>query len=528
MKKFIKLIKSPNLYFRDYFIKRAPLDSIAKSRPLIAKKITLNKIKSNIEYLNELTLLAACYDVNSLKYKNEFLWPYLRQHFTIQLFFKSAGKNADTLSPTRLQSGSHNNIKSYQRSLIKMKVNAYEIDELPQKKIDFLFLTVLNSSDHVELPNNNVYNRITDPWYEEAQKVGTAEKIEFIKTNTLAIEKCKRYLFKPTFILPPSIITSGYSYSINWDSDFFKVSSSVISSLNINEQLIKQTIDWELHCRKFYIDTLKKFNPKVLLVNGFHYHAPLISAAHELGITTVDIQHGLQVGWNPLYNNWNELPPCGYQSIPNIFLVWGNKEKKSIENVFNSNNHKAIIGGSPWLHYQLKYMEEINNKTLTKIKKYKKIFVVFMQQQSNVPSIYSEIIDEMDKDILWIVRNHPKGKKFKKIDFHSSAKNILINDYVDSLSLARILEVSNVCFSDGSTASIEADFYGVYSIIFTAEGKENYKDEINNNAFFFANTATECISILKNINYDVKESRLNYFYNKDPRDVLTEILRDKA
>lgn len=531
MSKVSKLLKTPNIFFRDFFDKKLqkkvdratdqpdnksdlniekkfpPESKLAREaspitvvKPKTEAKVKVKpmpnkKIKSQSEYLAELTEFTRNFDVNTLKYDNEYLWPYLRSHLWVQLYLLGFGKDASRLIPHRLQLGTKDNIKNYVRGLIKNKVGALEIDELEEdvNGIDFLFLTVLNAAEQVELEDGSIYYHITDPIYEEAMQLGKAKKIELIKVNSPAIEKCANYKHQPTFLLPPKIRRVGYSDSVSVDKHFFDVAKRMLPSLEFTEQSIMNTIDWELHTRDYCLDILKKIKPKILFFNGFHYHAPWISAANQLGIITVDVQHGIQVGWNPLYNNWYELPKEeGYQAIPDYFWVWGEKEFNSIKKVFASSKHQPIIGGFPWLSRQLDYMPPLKDSVKAELEKYNKIFLVILQNQKEVPVEYLDIIESSGDGVAWIIRHHPKGNKFKKSDFSKDGlENIYISEYFDKISLARLFEVVDVCISAGSTVALEADHFGVRNIIFTEEGKNNYIEEIQNGDFDFASNADE-------------------------------------
>ncbi len=548
MSKFSKLMSNPKLFFEDFSKNRAnknkhdalinnqaPLkDPIVNRVPVTAMKsvpkvgsTTSKKInKDQMGYLAELTAFAREFDVNSLKYKDEYLWPYLRQHLWVQLYFLGFGKNAIDLIPHRLQLGTRDNIKGYVRSAIKEKLSAVEVDEViaDEVGIDFLFITVLNASEQVELEDGSLYYRLTDPLYEAACKLGTAKKVEFIKVNSPALDKCKRYKFKPEFILSPSITKSGYAYSMTFHHKFFDLIKASMPSLKLTEKSIMDAIDWEMHTRDYYLEVLGKIKPKILFVNGYHYHAPLLSAANALGIVTVDVQHGIQVGWNPLYNNWNELPREGYQALPDVFWVWGQKELESINKVFNSQNHQAVIGGFPWLDKQLDYMAPVNSKYLKIFSQYKRVCLLILQNQKNISKEYKEIIENSADDTAWIIRHHPKGNKFKATDFSSRTEHIYIGEYFDRLSLVRLFEVVHVCVSAGSTVAVEADYFGVFNIIFTSEGKSNYITEITDGHFYFANNSDEFNHIVLNLDFSIKKSKLNCFINTEINDVFGKLL----
>lgn len=508
----------------DQNIKSKAQDSISKPK---TAKLQISKSKSQMDYLAEISRVTYNIDVNSLRLGDEYLWPYLRNHLWVQLYQLGFAKKAFVnMIPHRLQLGTNTNIKRCVRSKIKDKLGAYEIEELESSNgVDFLFVTVLNASEQIVLNDGSIYYRLTDPLYETASQFGSAEKIEMIKVNSPAIDKCDRYKFPPKFILSPSIIRTGYSYSAEYYPEFFDVLKTNLPSLNIDKKTVLDVIDWEMHTRDYWLDILKKINPKVVFFNGFHFHAPMISAAHELGIKTVDVQHGIQVGWNPLYNDWSELPSVGYQALPDYFLVWGEKERKSIERVFKSSKHRAIVGGFPWLDKQKEHGETLDDIHKEVLKSYKKVFLIVLQNQPKFPDQYRDLIQNSQGDIAWIIRHHPKGQKFEISNlFSNNSQNIFIGDYFDKVALAHLFDVVDVCISEGSTVALEADYFGVKNIIFTKEGFSNYIEEINDGKFYFVKSTPEFYNLIEHLDYLDRSSRVNQFERVDLECVLLSLL----
>lgn len=531
MRKARKLLKNPKLFFKDMFenkrIKHGTDEKKIIANKAIVPKKRINKTAE--EYLKELTDFAAFFDVNCFKYKDEYLWPYLRQHFWVQLYLLGLGnKSGKDLISTRLQLGSHGHLPDFARNRFKREIGAIEIEDIPiQSETDFLFLTVINASEQVELEDGSIYFRITDPVFEAASKVGSATKLEMIKVNSNAVRKVHRYKFKPLCVLPPSILTSGYTYEVTYHPEFLSLLSSRLPSLMIDKKRVDNVINWELHTKGYYKRILERINPKVLFVNGFHYHAPLLSAAQELNIVTVDIQHGIQIGWNPLYNNWNEMPKEGYRGVPDKFLVWGDSEFNHINKVFKSKNHEAILGGFPWLEKQFDYYPDISPKWLKEIDKYNSVYLIVLQNQTEVPLLYKELISKLGSNILWIVRHHPKGKRFTKEDFGAKvSSNLIIDPYFDKISLARLLKKCTACFSEGSTVSIEADYFGVVNFISSKEGYENYVNQIKKGHFFFIKNVNDYFSVVNKIDFSNKKSRTNEFSKVNLEEVMYKMLHD--
>jgi len=479
-KKLRKLLRNPKLFFVDAVRKR--FSPIAHNREKSAN-LALNS-KPDMAVYNELVHFAANYPVNSLKYRDEALWPYIRHHLLVQLTAVSIGKRqARYLDPYRLQLGHPQSLSHGKRLEISKKYGVKFFDALETRTdLDFLFFTALNASEQVML-GEKIYYRVTDPLYEIAKSVGRAEKIELVKTNTPAIKKIPQYYHPANTVFTPEIFTSGYSNSVEIDVDFYRMAKRYMPSLVLEHESLKSLIDWELHTRDFYVQLLKKLNPKVVFFPAFHYYGPLISAARSLGIISVDIQHGIQVGYNPLYNDWSEMPPEGYAALPDYFFVWGEKERANIEKVFGGHRHRPVVIGNLWLRKQLREGGEIPESLASRIRSRRHAVLLAMQSQTEIPELFREIIKASPPDFLWVVRHHPKGKKYKPSDFGSS--NVLIAPEVDHALLIPLLKHVDATLSEGSTVAVEGHSMGVPAFITSETGRENYRDEISQGDFYY-------------------------------------------
>lgn len=459
----------------------------------------------NINIYNQLTDFAFNFPVNTILYNGEHLWPYIRHHLLVQLTAVSIGNNkARELNPFRLQLGDPDTFDIDLKKEISAKYNVRFLEEIPANdQIEFLFFTSLNASEQIEI-DSSIYYRITDPLFEIASHAGNARKIELIRNNSPAIQKTKRYLHKPLFVFSPHIVRSKYTQCLQLKDSLETYFKRYLPALQYNKQKLLRLIDWELHTRDFYLDLLRRLRPKAIFVPSFHYYAPLISAARELGIVTVDIQHGIQVGYNPLYNDWREIPSEGYKCLPDYFFVWGDKERNNIENVFGPHSSSKIIGNL-WLKKQLELNIRLSSELESDLETAKKVVLLAMQSQTSVPQLFKDIILRGGDDILWLIRMHPKGKMYKPSDFAIKTDNIIISKEIDGLPLALLLRHVDVTLSEGSSIAAEGDAFGIPALITSETGRLNYLPEIEERRFHYI---TDARSFADAMSFLGKEKRL--------------------
>lgn len=75
--------------------------------------------------------------------------------------------------------------------------------------------------------------------------------------------------------------------------------------------------------------------------------------------------------------------------------------------------------------------------------------------------------------------------------------------------------------------SWEADYFGNENFIFSTEGKENYKEEINDGKFYFINSNEEFYEILNTLNLKEKLSKVNAFAKVDLYSAFENLLKAK-
>ena len=423
-----------------------------------------------------------------------------------------------------LQNGHHSQVTVKYRKKIKHEYQIKEIDELDEFQADFLFFVSMNSTEQIEI-DSRIYHRITDPFYEVAKAIGTALKIEVVKTASPSIEKWHNYVYKSLLIFPPLIQKIGYTSLLEYDKRFFTFIQKYIPSLNLSSTAqLESIVNYEMHTRDYYIAMFKKLKPKVVCFYAFHYNAPLISAADELGILTVDLQHGLQVGWNPLYNNYDELPLEGYQALPDIFAVWGEKEYDNIRKTFQSQKYRPVYMGSPWLEHMRSFDCHLPDDIRDQLQTHKTKILIILQNQTTIPTLFKEIIEFSKNDILWVIRHHPKGERYRAKDF-TETKDIVIDEAVDNILFSELFQHVDIAISEGSALSYEASYFGVKNIITSPMGLENYEYEIANGLFFYLEKACELDEILDKIKTMPSNSHHGY-KTIEPRTFLTTLLEN--
>jgi hypothetical protein len=233
-----------------------------------------------------------------------------------------------------------------------------------------------------------------------------------------------------------------------------------------------------MNLKYFYKEALIKFNPKTVLFMNMGIHMPLCEAAKELGIKTIEVQHGAQKANTPIYNDWLKLPKNGYKGLPDYFAVWGELDKKHIDQVFQG-TIKPIIVGCTWLDKSTngKSTSYIKELFVNLRKKYQFIIVLTLQNQNKFPPDILNLIEKFDY-VAWVIKTHPKWNCLN-LELLKEYKNIVINDYIQHESIMSLLQEADAHVTRDSSSVYEANSIGVPSFVYSKSGYKMYSYELN-------------------------------------------------
>ena len=506
------------------FIKR-PIISI---RDMLLKKIRFKGNKDIQENFEQLISFKKNYDVNSIKYYDEYLWPYLRNHIWANINSISLGNFNDyKLSPNRIQGRFFEHLSQADQFFLEQQPNFILFKNFDRlQKCDFMFFVMQNSIEKLNV-NNIVYHKFTDKYFKVAKKTYSAEKFEIIRTPNFSNDW--HNYDEPVNLLSLTKVDFFFSRKeVRFDPTLFKKMRKNIPILKpLNKESFLDIVEYEMCVRNYYIKLLEAVKPKVICLNFYHRYAPLISAANELGILTVDLQHGVQGNWSPLYNRFEELNNIVYQALPDFFAVYTNNERENILENFNSlSKHRPVLMGLSWLY------EAESNHLLDSVKlsyqvsaQYKTRILLILQKQTAIPEYILKTIIKTSNDCIWFIRHHPKGRKFKSIDFNQ-ADNIVLDELVDNMPPTVLHSLVDLSISEGSTLSWELSLIGIHGLIVGKQGYDNYSIEINTGILSWCEPTVESLhaKLIASINNSRVGSYEDYHNSVKADDFIKELI----
>lgn len=406
-----------------------------------------NLVENHIKVFKE---IEENYKVEDIKYYNIPLWPFLRLSYYFSIFEEKKVKK--TLN---------NSIKIYLNYIFDF---IFSMLNIFKKAENIIF------SDYLE--KRIIGNQLIDKICNGLPKENT---IIFEIPPKIDYKLYRKLNFPHVSTLPIYLIARFFSYILKYFIDISKIQNYGILNeieFRINIRLdIRYLLSQYLIFKKIFYMIFKIKKPSMIFINCSYSlaNAAAIEAANDLGIKTIELQHGLI---NENHLAYIHLKKIKYNCFPKFFFSFGDYFTKIIkENYPIDPNYVFTIG-----NYYIEFMKNYNNiKLKEKIeifkKTYKKIIVVTSQY-----TIESELINFLEnlatslQDILFIFI--PR-EKIRNYDFKS--KNlILIDSLGNDIDFYQIVKHADFHSTVYSTCAFEAPIFGVPNILININNLSNF------------------------------------------------------
>jgi len=238
----------------------------------------------------------------------------------------------------------------------------------------------------------------------------------------------------------------------------------------------------------FFKDVFLKVKPQKVHVLCYYNQTvmAMVVAANQLGIETIEMQHGPQTDIHLAYGNWSKIPVTGYDILPRKYWCWDDYSMDVLSKWVNKNELYAIkVIGNPWVDYwkgkQGGYLY--------------KDYVLYSLQPNplTLDQLFpNEIINLIKKrQNVWFIRLHPRQMHlFEEIKKFLKSKGVLSIVNVDNATndaLPQLLANMKIHVTHCSGTTIEASLFGKKSIIFNKIGVNSFKGLIANKKVVYLN-----------------------------------------
>ncbi len=502
-------------------------------------------MKDNIqsEILSFLNKIEKEIPVNNWKVGNRNIWPLVRITLAFDLFIVEDFNSNNQIAKYR----------SFFSKLLKVVKTIFigflnyfkdfSMNDFSNSQVDVMYL--INSSTRYYKVDGKWYNPFSDPFYSIINKQNIKQRVvELTSDYQFRIPRYRKSKFVQLdfFLIQFKALIISKFRKIDFrkfegiDILNSKLSSTFLKYKKLNEHYFNsRLIAFELY-RKYYLKALKKWQPKVIVCHGFYSPdvLALISAAKELNIKTIEVQHGVQGKYHLAYSNWNNIPVEGYELFPDVFWTWTESEKKNIESWLQTNTkHKVIVGTNPGLFI----LDERGDDTSIEISNKIKSFINSKPAEKNIiftVQAFFELPEFLINTIVnnsnwnWWLRVHPQYSETKKPiveKFESlGCKNVIVEE-AGAFPLTELLKFMDLHITEFSSSVIEAKSLGVNSVVINDKGKNLYSEFIELGEVKFAGNETDLFDAIKSLSNSKQTSIINEF-EKFQTAIQEEIIND--
>jgi hypothetical protein len=196
-------------------------------------------------------------------------------------------------------------------------------------------------------------------------------------------------------------------------------------------------------------------------------------ACKQLGIPSVDLQHGYAGTAHWAYSNWQNIPRRGFALLPTYFWTWGETERDHIRKWSDRSAgwHQPIVGGVPslleWTHLSQRAAEvdrrvksRIGNKTAW-------VYTLNGYETRELLERLASLV-AASPDVFWWIRLHPAAPQ-QQPEVLDAMRRISKSDNWDvetasAVPLPALLRNATLHVTEASSSILDATALGVPSV----------------------------------------------------------------
>ena len=462
----------------------------------------------------------AC-QVESIRYKGLALWPYIR----LQLWARML--NPDRYAPkpeiglaqwARLHGASFAEPANYAAYMRHHEQHLKQRLALAARgPVDALFFSRVE--DHADRFGGRYYNRHIDPMIDLVRHSHSFLKLELATagaTQTVPRFEPTTFVDSTEFVrydarrsLIQAFQAGEPTPGIEGIDGFFAELRRLEPGLPFSREQLYLDAEQLIHFRAYFRSMLEAIRPRAVFAVCYYYDLAmaLMAACHDLGIVSVDIQHGKQGRYHGLYTHWQRVPDEGYALLPRVFWCWGEESRQHIERWMPANSrpaHRVEVGGNRWLAKWVHRdtdtlgLDTPDTEALQRIEAEGKVVLVSLQPVTPIlPEWLFEAIALAPSNWRWLLRLHPlQREQMPACEARIRERGLHNVDLQGAtrLPLYALLQRAHHHVTQWSTVGYEALAFDVPTSIVGETGATMFQADIQQHRFLFAADAASLVA----------------------------------
>jgi len=465
------------------------------------------------------------------------IWPLIRIELQFKLYYSQLSKPKKTIKLIRYIIRFNQTVKNFFKYAYAYMAD-FRHNATIDGPVDVVFLA---NSRYSTLLKGLYYDRICEPFIDVFQNIN-------MKTLTLEY----RYFIprhRPSVFITHWIDYSGIknmflrkkpkpeNEKLESFYDFIKIlESKNYGIINPNIQDLRYQVKMILEISRYFKKIFNKVKPSVAFIANYYSSIGFAfnHACRQAGIPSVDLPHGMVGEYHLAYGQWNKVPEGGYELLPLVFWCWSKEEANAILrwNKFVSSFHRPFVGGNLWLNLWRDQNKDIvkyydNQIMQMKVNTKKSVFILYtFDKDYGIPEWIFNVIKLYSESFHWWIRIHPSQTTEREVVRGFLKKHNITNFELDLptvFPLTALLRHADIHITASSSTVIEAEYFGVPSIVTHEDGITFYAKQIASGMAVPAYTTEE---LLKAIELQLSKKNKMQQQDKKPPDDNLNIIKE--
>jgi hypothetical protein len=236
-------------------------------------------------------------------------------------------------------------------------------------------------------------------------------------------------------------------------------------------------------------------------------------ACRELGITSVELQHGVQGDLHPSYGSWFAVPREGWETRARVFWSWDQQSAAAINRwaLRAPGAHIAVIGGDPWREMWLNESSELARSSRDLIEERKRaaggdrhILVTLSSQGDVVPAAVLDAVRSSPPAWRYWFRLHQVDQSARSAEaarlLGRFGGDLGLMEFATEMPLHALLRCLDCHLTVSlSTVVSEAAAHGLRSVACGREAADFFREEMSEGMLLVAETSADILAALQRL-----------------------------
>lgn len=360
-------------------------------------------------------------DVDALTYRGVHVWPIVRD----ELYHKIKNLPPAEIANFRTRALA----QAYDRRLEAEPRIPVDVEALrsvhgrvtagrePATGADLLLLS--RDWEHRPDPDAKQFNRYVDPYL--AVLANDFDVVKFELAGEIGEKQRNRWWETAFFPMPdlgPYFELSRQNPAAVEGMDHLNGILRRLNLAQLSEKFLRHEMDQILAQAEYFKIVLNRLSPKLAGTTCYYCESGygLMKACHDLGIPSVDIQHGGSADIHCNYMHYSKVPDGGYALLPDFFWVWSDYFRRKTEQTLPPGNlhHRTVVGGNMDLSLSLESapgaVKDEWRPFITERQKWRCNVLVApgaLFGDDNCMNVIIDAIIQGPEDWFWMIRAHP-------------------------------------------------------------------------------------------------------------------------